>query len=786
MVNVRWLKLFRDLYQQKSRSIMVLVAMVIGIFSFTLVANAYIILNRELDKNYLNTSPASATIITNKLNDTQVSQVANLSGVAQVESRPTIMGRIETDLNQYVPILLFIVEDFQTLKMDTFTPEDGQYPPSIGDIMIERVALDIASTSIGEKVNVNVPDGQGQILKVAGTVHAPGLAPAWMEGFAYGFISEETYDLFGAPQVTSTLKLSLKNQSLSKEEIQELVYNYRSELVAYGIDVIQIHVPEPNQHPHQSQMLLLLYLMEIFGIVAVVLSGVLIANMVSAILEQQSRQIGIMKATGASTWVIMAYYMTMILSFALTSMMIALPIGLYVGRQYARFASGMLNFNIFDQSIPMPLMFIQLAFSLLIPLIITAYPIYKSSQQSVKETLRDYGIKSKVSQSSITIKWLPTPIVMAVKNTFRKRTRLIYTVLIIIIGGTGFITALNVYASMTNTVEKRMDATNFNLQIKTVHPIEESLADQLIDGISGINKKENWSGGKTQIVYEDGTRSNAFSLMAPPVDTQAIDQPIMYEGTWLRDASAKQIVINQRVQADNPGIHVGDTISLYLNGQASDWLVVGVLEELIGPPYAYVNQLPYQEIMNNSGLISTLNVFVESDQVDEVSKQIEVNFRNADIQISESLKLIDFQKAVEDHLLIIALLLIFMSSLVLLVGGIGMAITMSMNMVEKTKQIGVIKSIGGSKYWVYAIVLSEGAVIASISFVTAIILSYPLSQYISYKFGLIFFEAPLRFVTSPLSYIIWLLVIVVFTLIACIIPANTAVKMSVQDTLSYE
>lgn len=88
MRNSKWFKIIRDLRAQKSRSFLVLLAMCIGIIGFSMVLSAYVILEREMDKNYLNTTPASASIWTPPMSDETRSLIDSFEGgVAQTETR---------------------------------------------------------------------------------------------------------------------------------------------------------------------------------------------------------------------------------------------------------------------------------------------------------------------------------------------------------------------------------------------------------------------------------------------------------------------------------------------------------------------------------------------------------------------------------------------------------------------------------------------------------------------------------------------------------------------------
>ncbi len=312
------------------------------------------------------------------------------------------------------------------MKLDTFTPSDGAYPPATGEILIERVAMNVANTAIGQTATLRIPGSDSMDLYVSGSVHAPGLAPAWMEGFAYGFITQETYELLGGRTTLIETKIRLDDYDLSQEEVKSIIYDYKDILESQGITVEKIKVPVPGRHPHYTQLMLLLYLMEIFGIIAVVLSSVLIANMISAILEQQRRQIGILKAIGgATTRQIFLLYMSMVLLLATIATAIALPLGISLGRNYAEFAATMLNFDIFDDGIPSQMIYLQILISYIIPVVITCLPILKSTRISVRESLSDYGInlKSSTDKESILGKMMPRNLILAIRNTFRKKRR---------------------------------------------------------------------------------------------------------------------------------------------------------------------------------------------------------------------------------------------------------------------------------------------------------------------------------------------------------------------------
>src|SRR5512133_2620 len=145
-----WRKAFRDLWLNKTRSLLVILAISIGVFGLGMVTNAYAILVREMDLNYIETNPSAANIMTIALDDQFLQSVKDLPQVDEVEARRLIVGRVSVGENEWKNIWLFVVDDFNSLTLDKFFPESGLYPPKTGEILLERAGLTVANAQIGQ------------------------------------------------------------------------------------------------------------------------------------------------------------------------------------------------------------------------------------------------------------------------------------------------------------------------------------------------------------------------------------------------------------------------------------------------------------------------------------------------------------------------------------------------------------------------------------------------------------------------------------------------------------
>jgi putative ABC transport system permease protein len=121
-----------------------------------------------------------------------------------------------------------------------------------------------------------------------------------------------------------------------------------------------------------------------------------------------------------------------------------------------------------------------------------------------------------------------------------------------------------------------------------------------------------------------------------------------------------------------------------------------------------------------------------------------------------------------------------------IVGGLGLSGTMSINVLERVREIGVMRAVGASDWIVLQVILVEGLVIGLISWFTGSLLAFPLSRILSDQLGLLLLENPLRFSFSIFGLLLWLVVAMVLSFLASYLPARNASRLTVREVLTYE
>ena len=149
-------------------------AIAVSIFGVGTILSAYTILMREISRNYLGTNPASAFLELDQVDDALVQSVRQQPNIADAEATSWVMARVEVKPNEWLPLLIFVIPDFNALRLDKFQPESGAWPPPAQTILLEREALPLTTAKVGDSLTVQTPNGQKQAVQISGLAHDPG------------------------------------------------------------------------------------------------------------------------------------------------------------------------------------------------------------------------------------------------------------------------------------------------------------------------------------------------------------------------------------------------------------------------------------------------------------------------------------------------------------------------------------------------------------------------------------------------------------------------------------
>lgn len=788
--NTRWRKALRDLSHNKGRTSMVIAAMAVGVAAVGSILTGYSVMIREMDRGYSETNPASSVLHLDPV-DAQLSiglaaSVEARREIVSAEARGEVAARLIRGPDQWVPLVLVVVADFDAVDVARFNPEEGKWGPAADEIVIERSSLEEVDLSVGDGLTVTIATGSEQTLTVAGLVHDPGRTPAWMSGLVIGYITPEGLSRLGPAPVLDELHVVIDGDG-DRADNRRLVEELRSDLEEEGVAVRRVEVPVPKEHPSQPALRTFLFLLQAFGAVALVASGALVATLITAQMKEQSREIGVMKALGAQTGQIAGIYMGSVALLAVAGLIIGLPLGLLGGRGFVTFSFGLLNLDV-ESYLPNAWVIpVQIFAALLIPLLAVAYPVLRNSRLPVREVISDTGtpIRRGLAGPGAAvmgrIQRLGPTATLGIRNAFRSPSRTALTILALSLGGAAFMVALNTGVAWDRAVDSEFEARRYDLAIDLDQGYPTGQIAEALDNVSGVTF-EVWNRYPTVMSLPDGVVGDAFELLVPTEDTAMIDFPVI-EGRWLEPGDQNAIVITQAL--DDPPAALGDAVSLDIDGVRSAWTVVGRVSQLTAGPNgaAYASNPPdgarAEELANH---IRAAN----DDSTSPLLSKVEESLTSRGLGIASIATADEGRESLEDHLFIIVGLLLIMAILVSVVGGLGLIEAMTITVLERRREIGVMRAVGATDRRVLQVVIIEGAVIAGLSWLVAAGLSIPATLLVQDVTGNLFLEAPLPTSFSALGVGIWLILASVLAVIASAIPAFEATEVPVHQMLAYE
>ncbi|HEX3071270.1 MAG TPA: ABC transporter permease [Thermoanaerobaculia bacterium] len=809
-MTTRWKKAVRDFWQESTRTLLVVLAIAVGISGFAAVLASYAILTRELNRGYLATNPASATLRTDAADDAMIDAIAATPGVAAAEARRTMSGRIR-GASGWRNLTLFVVKNFARIRVSKLNPEQGAWPPAAGEILIERDAFQVARIHIGDAVTVRTTNGPERRLRVSGGVHDVGQAQARMENVVYGYISQATLGQLGEEPVLNQVKIVVSGDAFNLPHIEKVTADVKRTIESRGHPVTRVDIPTPGKHPHADIMGLLLLSLSSFGLFVLVLSGVIVVNLLTALMAAQIRQIGVMKAIGGTRWQIARIYFGQALLLGIAAIAIAIPVGIAGSRALCRAMAVFLNFDITSFAIPIWVYLLVALVGLVVPLMAAAFPVWRGSGVSVREALADFGVGGSAFGTSAldrllgNVDGLTRPLLLAIRNNFRRRARLALTVLTLAAGGLFFMTALNLRASMINTLDRLFATKTYDLGISLAAKAPTAEVLRIARSIPGVRSAECWTASEgvlpeaahgspdARSSASDGLHSgavsdNRFIVIALPAETQMM-KPNLESGRWLQTGESDTIVINSALAAKSPQMRIGNRVTFPLSSEPVSLRVAGIIAEPFTPPMAYISSTFWDDKPEHAGKTNNVRLILDkSDQasIDRVKALLDDGFERGGIKATSMSSKGDSRFGFDQHMLMIYVALIIMSSMIGGVGGLGLMTTMSLNVLERRREMGVMRAIGATPRAILLMLVAEGSIVGLASWAIAALAAWPLGKGLGNFLTAKLFKSGLDFTFELRGIAVWLAVSLILGAIASFVPAWDATRHPVREALNYE
>jgi len=311
-----------------------------------------------------------------------------------------------------------------------------------------------------------------------------------------------------------------------------------------------------------------------------------------------------------------------------------------------------------------------------------------------------------------------------------------------------------------------------------------------------VAEAEMWF-DKPASLLKEGQRLRAAGVGAEVVGIpggSTMYKPIIVSGRWLQADDERAIVIDKNL-ADDHGIDVGDTVTLDLGELGdSDWQVVGISLVIVrdafsnDPIYANLEPLAHATKQYNEG--SRLLVKTGSSNPADIAR---INTQLKSVYEARQMDLNVFTSATSQEDLgnalgqfaIVINMLLGLAVIVAIVGGVGLMGSLFISVVERTREIGVMRAVGARSRTIMGMFVMEGVLQGMLSWFIVVPVSFILTQPVAGILGETMMEVSLDFKYNWVAVISWLIIVLVISALASLLPARSATRVSVRESLAY-
>ncbi len=792
----RWIKVYRDLWINRSRTVLIILSIAVGVFAIGLIGMSQLTLLESLNEQYMDMRPADAILLTEPMLDEDfVEGIRNLHGVEDAEGRRYLPLRISLDGKgeTWRDLTLYALQDYEDQRLLLVQQQDGIYPPEKGQVLLERASMTYIGAEPGDQILVKTSDGRQFHLNVTGRVHDLYRIPPVLEGWIYGYVDMSTFRWMGEDEGYNELYVRYEDPT----QIQGMTEKVADRIEGMELPVYRKTLPPSGEHPLNYIINTLMIILGMVAVLAMLLSALLVVNVISALITQQEKQIAIMKAIGGRSWQIVGLYFSMVFILGLVACLIAVPLSILGADALAEFAAEQINFDPPHIRFTWQALFFQLGVGLLVPIIAAAPTILSGTNVSPARVLSEYGISQVWGGAGILDRILnrfpafTRDTLLALRNPFRKRGRLILSLITLTFAGAVFMAIVNLRSSLNASLGEMFSFWRYDSWVITDDYVPAERLLNEAKKVPGVEQAEVWNFALARYIRPDGTESNNLYLIAPPAGSKFLDPPII-EGRDLKPGDTDATVVSPGFLAREPTLHLGGPMKIKIEGREQIYTIVGVVNMIGNESIGYFTLIDYsaysrhvREPNRSNSIVFTLS----ADTLEEeraITSAVEKHFDRIGIEVTNTFLVNDERQEIDAAFGIIVTLLMIMTILLATVGGLGLMGTMSLNVMERVREIGVMRAFGASSKMISRIVIIEGLLIGMMSWILAIGLSLPISSFLARAVGLSFMDYPMTATTSLGGIFAWALIVIVISVEASLLPALRAARLTVTEVLAYE
>jgi putative ABC transport system permease protein len=801
-MGVIWHKIWFDIWHNKTRTLLAVLSIAAGVFAVGSIFGMSDMMLANMDKSHQAVLPTHINAGLSAPVDREILlSLKDVPGVENVEpyNSANVLYKLHPQ-DEWRQGVIQMRDNYEQQKYELLQLRGGHWPHSKNDLAVERMGAQFLNIGIGDSVIFKI-DEKERVLPITGFIRHPFVPPPQFMDVAFFFVNGQGMERLGIPEGMFG-GVYVRVTPYSEEYARVVASAIKDKLARQNINVAMFQYEDPDKHWGRSYLDAMTQVQRLLALICVVIGGVLVFNTISNLITQQTNQIGILKAIGGRTPTIVGMYLMSALVYGTLAFLIAVPLGALVAHYTTKLFLNLFNIDYDIFHISRSAIILQALCALLAPLLAGLPPILRGAGITVRQAIASYGLGGEYHSrrldrmvEAIGARLLPSYYATALGNMFRHKGRLILTQVVLITAGASFLMVMSLNSSLTLTLDNYFGRLRYDTRIYFTYLERGDQIIPLAKTVPGVEMVElDYSQQAAllregQPVKDAGLSTNIRGIRAG----SDVYEPMMVAGRWLGTQDTGRVLVIPGQTAEDYNIKVGDQVTLDLGIYGrEEWQVIGLYEPVFGGGFSSPNLYAPMETLyriskkyNQASQIMVRTTLHDETSVTAITKTLKDVFERHSLKVSSSSTQLEARATNEWQFSLVTSMLLALSVIIAMVGGIALMGALSIGVIERTKEIGVLRAIGARSRTILGIFMMEGILQGLASWLIAIPLSLLGSPLAAKQLGMVMFSATLDYQYNWLAVAMWLGIVVLVSILSSMLPARGATRISVRDSLAY-
>lgn len=783
-------KALADVTQRKGRTVLLILSLLVGVLGLSAVNTANDVIGGAFIYSHDQSASPDMVFSGPVIDPSVVGTVLHIPNVAKVQLRSeyhsnwhTTTGSASIQINGYT--------DLQHIQLGTFQLTNGRLPGA-GEIVMDSRDGAVQPVAIGDTVTITTSSGTAS-LRVVGLARTLGWATTDSTALATGYMQAAALQQIAGPPVSSTKAQSgpvLDTVVMVKvRDTRQAMPTFQA--IEQALTQAHVKVSDASLYDTTSGAIAingLLIVIRVLALIALLSTCLLIINTMTVLITEQMRIIGTTKAMGGTRWMIIRGYLISVGVYSLVGTILGLAAGIGAGNQLAALFAGIMRVDLGPFQVSPWVLVVSILVGLLLPPLAALAPLWQGTRITVREAMTAYGVSvgsGKQRAWGQRLAWVPQTAWLGMRGIFRKRMRVILTLLALTLSCAVFLSVQITTGSIGSTLDQQAHAFNSDLtaqwgSIRYRPGIYEEMRQQ-VQALANVERVEPRTSDTVT------TRQGDLSLTGLEAQTQFYQYHLV-AGRWLAASESNTIVLSD-LAAQTLHLQVGNTLTQ--DTTHATWRIVGIIHDLqvsggIGEAFTTLENLNVHLLQLPADSMMMLMVRAQ-DHAEGAVNQLagQVNSALSGLGIQAQVTTLQQMTALAQSVDVIIYVLFYaIAIIVALVGLLGLFNTVSTSVLERRLEIGILRTLGAKGRHVASVFWLESTALALLAWGMGTLLGLPGAYGIIRLLSTLI--VPFDFFVPPVLILTTLGFVMAVTLLASVGPALRASRLQLREVLRYE